>query len=241
MACIRSSRYPTVVAEDDPNTDSAGHRARLRARMLQGGGDAFHDYELLEFILGLAIPRRDTKPLAKVLIQHFHSFAAVISAPPKDLARVEGVGEAAIAAIKFVHAAALRLHRANVYDRPVLAGWQALVDYLHADMAHLARERFRVLFLDSRNVLIADEAMSDGTVNQTAVHVREIVHRALDHGATAIILVHNHPSGDPKPSRDDIQLTNQIRDATRVLGIVLHDHVIIGREGHASFKALGLI
>jgi DNA repair protein RadC len=230
------------MAEADPSaSDPSGHRARLRARMLQGGGEAFHDYELLEYLLGLAIPRRDTKPLAKALIAHFHSFAAVISAPAKDLARADGAGEAAIAALKFVHAAAMRLQRANVYGRPVLAGWQALIDYLHADMAHLARERFRVLFLDSRNVLIADEAMSDGTVNQTAVHVREVIHRTLDHGATAIILVHNHPSGDPKPSRDDIQLTNQIRDAARVLGIVLHDHVVIGREGHASFKALGLL
>lgn len=213
----------------------------MRARMLQGGGDAFHDYELLEYVLGLAIPRRDTKPLAKALIAQFNSFAAAITAPAKDLMRVDGLGEGAIAALKFVHTAALRLQRANVYGKPVLAGWQALIDYLHADMAHLGRERFRVLFLDSRNVLIADEAMSEGTVNQTAVHVREVIHRALDHGATALILVHNHPSGDPKPSRDDIQLTSQIRDASRVLGIVLHDHVVIGREGHASFKALGLL
>lgn len=231
------------MADRDPVSTSpeAGHRARMRAKMLQGGGDAFHDYELLEYILGLAIPRRDTKPMAKALIACFSSFAAVISAPPKDLRRIDGIGDSVIAALKFVHTAALRLQRANVYGKPVLAGWQALIDYLHADMAHLGRERFRVLFLDARNVLIGDEAMSDGTVNQTSVHVREVVHRALDVGATAIILVHNHPSGDPKPSRDDIQLTNQIRDATRVLGIVLHDHVIIGREGHASFKSLGLL
>lgn len=230
------------MADETSNSGlETGHRARMRAKILQGGGEAFHDYELLEYILGLAIPRRDTKPLAKMLIQRFNSFAAVISAPAKDLRRVDGAGDSVIAALKFVHAAALRLQRANIYGKPVLAGWQALLDYLHADMAHLARERFRVLFLDSRNVLISDEAMSEGTVNQTSVHVREVMHRALDLGATAIILVHNHPSGDPKPSRDDIQLTNQIRDAARVLGITLHDHVVIGREGHASFKALGLL
>lgn len=209
--------------------------------MLQGGGDAFHDYELLEYVLGLAIPRRDTKPLAKALIARFQSFAAVIAAEPRDLKRVPGVGDTVIATLGFVRAAALRLQRANIYGKPVLAGWQALLDYLHADMAHLGRERFRVLFLDSRNVLIADEAMSDGTVNQTSVYVREVIHRALDLGATALILVHNHPSGDPKPSRDDIQLTNHIRDAARVLGVQLHDHIVIGREGHASFKALGLL
>ncbi len=226
--------------DSDTATDT-GHRARMRTRMLQGGGDAFHDYELLEYLLGLAIPRRDTKPLAKALIARFQSFAAVIAAEPRDLKRVTGVGDTVIATLGFVRAAALRLQRANVYGRPVLAGWQALLDYLHADMAHLGRERFRVLFLDSRNVLIADEAMSDGTVNQTSVYVREVIHRALDLGATALILVHNHPSGDPKPSRDDIQLTNHIRDAARVLGIQLHDHIVIGREGHASFKALGLL
>ncbi|WBX85288.1 RadC family protein [Sphingosinicella microcystinivorans] len=228
----------------DTDSDSgadAGHRARMRTRMLQGGGDAFHDYELLEYVLGLAIPRRDTKPLAKVLIARFQSFAAVIAAEPRDLKRVPGVGDTVIATLGFVRAAALRLQRANIYGKPVLAGWQALLDYLHADMAHLGRERFRVLFLDSRNVLIADEAMSDGTVNQTSVYVREVIHRALDLGATALILVHNHPSGDPKPSRDDIQLTNHIRDAARVLGVQLHDHIVIGREGHASFKALGLL
>lgn len=228
----------------DTDSDSGadtGHRARMRARILQGGGDAFHDYELLEYLLGLAIPRRDTKPLAKALIARFQSFAAVISAEPRDLKRVAGVGDAVIATLGFVRAAALRLQRANVYGKPVLAGWQALLDYLHADMAHLGRERFRVLFLNSRNVLIADEAMSDGTVNQTSVYVREVIHRALDLGATALILVHNHPSGDPKPSRDDIQLTNHVRDAARVLGIQLHDHIVIGREGHASFKALGLL
>ncbi|MBW7945095.1 MAG: DNA repair protein RadC [Sphingomonadaceae bacterium] len=228
----------------DTDSDSgadAGHRARMRTRMLQGGGDAFHDYELLEYVLGLAIPRRDTKPLAKALIARFQSFAAVIAAEPRDLKRVPGVGDTVIATLGFVRAAALRLQRANIYGKPVLAGWQALLDYLHADMAHLGRERFRVLFLDSRNVLIADEAMSDGTVNQTSVYVREVIHRALDLGATALILVHNHPSGDPKPSRDDIQLTNHIRDAARVLGVQLHDHIVIGREGHASFKALGLL
>jgi len=230
----------TDVEIEVANTE-LGHRARMRVRMLQGGGEAFLDYELIEYILGLAIPRRDTKALAKTLLDRFHSFAGVISAEPRDLKRLPGVGDSVIATFAFVRSAALRLQRANIYGKPVLAGWQALLDYLHADMAHLGRERFRVLFLDSRNVLIADEAMSDGTVNQTSVYVRELIHRALDLGATALILVHNHPSGDPKPSRDDIQLTNHVRDAARVLGIQLHDHIVIGREGHASFKALGLL
>jgi DNA repair protein RadC len=230
------------MADGDADIDmQQGHRARMRTKMLAAGADAFHDYELLEFLLGLAIPRRDTKPLAKTLIARFNSFAGVLSADAKELKRVGGVGDGTVAVIKFVGAAALRLQRANVYGKPVLAGWQALIDYLHADMAHLGRERFRVLFLDTRNVLIADELMSEGTVNQTSVHIREVIHRALDLSATAIILVHNHPSGDAKPSRDDIQLTNQIRDAGRLVGIILHDHVIIGREGHASFKALGLL
>ncbi len=228
-------------SQSTDESTGTGHRARMRAKMLQGGGDAFHDYELLEYLLGLAIPRRDTKPLAKALIARFRSFAAVISAEPRDLKRVEGVGEAVIAALKFVQTAALRLQRANIHGRPVLSGWQALLDYLHADMAHLGRERFRVLFLDSRNVLIADEAMSEGTVNQTTVHVREVIHRALDLGATALILVHNHPAGDPKPSPDDIRLTGQVRDAARMVGVTVHDHIVIGREGHASFKALGLL
>jgi DNA repair protein RadC len=229
------------MAEGDPAAQNSGHRARMREKMLQGGGEAFLDYELLEFILGLAIPRRDTKPLAKALIQRFGTFSAVVAADAADLGKIGGVGDTAIAAIKFIEAASLRFLQAGVQGRPVLAGWQALLDYLHADMAHRGRERFRVLFLDSRNVLIADETMSDGTVNQTTVHVREVIKRALDVGATAFILVHNHPSGDPKPSREDIQLTTQIRDIARGLGIVLHDHVIVGRDGHASFKALGLL
>lgn len=209
--------------------------------MLSGGADAFHDYELLEYVLGFAIQRRDTKVLAKKLIERFGTYSAVLAADADDLRKADGVGDTVIATIKFVQASALRMLQSGVKGRPVLAGWQALIDYLHADMAHLGRERFRVLLLDSKNVLIRDELMSEGTVNQTSVHVREIMKCALDSGATAIILVHNHPSGNPKPSRDDIQLTAQVRDVARGLGIALHDHVIIGRDGHSSFKALGLL
>lgn len=219
----------------------AGHRDRLRRRMLEGGGDAFLDHELLEYVLTLAIPRRDTKPVAKALLKAFGSFGAVLAAPTADLTRVGGVGESAAATLKFVQAAAVRLLKGAIVGRPVLGNWQALEDYLHADMAHNARERFRVLLLDARNVLIHVALMSEGTVNQAAVHVREVVKTALDHAASAIILVHNHPSGNSQPSRDDIAMTIEIRDACRPLCIGVHDHIIIGRDGHSSMKALGLL
>lgn len=209
--------------------------------MLTGGGGAFHDYELLEFVLTLAIPRRDTKALAKALIAEFGSYGAVLAAPADDLIRVDGVGEGAAAALKFIQVSAVRLLKGEIAGRPVLGSWQALEDYLHADMAHDSRERFRVLLLDSRNVLVRERVMSEGTVNQAAVHVREVVKFALENAATALILVHNHPSGNSQPSRDDIAITLQIRDACRPLGIGLHDHVIVGRDGHTSMKSLGLI
>ncbi len=226
-----------MTADPDPS----GHRERLRARLLEGGGDAFLDYELLEYILGLAIPRRDTKPLAKRLLAEFGSFPAVLSASPAELARVEGLSPGAAAAMKFVEAAALRSLRAAALDRPVLAGWQALTDYLHASMAHRMTEEFRVVFLNNRNILIRDEAMGSGTINAAPVYPREIVKRALELGASAVILVHNHPSGDPQPSRDDIAMTKAVIEAGRHLGLSVHDHVVIGRTGHASFRTLGLI
>lgn len=221
--------------------DPAGHRARLRARLLEGGADAFLDYELLEYILGLAIPRRDTKPLAKRLLAEFGSFPAVLSASPAELSRVDGLSEGGAAALKFVEAASLRSLKAAALDRPVLSGWQALSDYLHAAMAHRVTEEFRVIFLNNRNVIVRDEAMGAGTVNAAPVYPREIVKRALELGASAVVLVHNHPSGDPQPSREDISMTKAVVEAGRHLGLSVHDHVVIGRSGHASFRALGLL
>ena len=225
-------------------TDSdigSGHRERLRARLLAGGGDGFHDYELLEYLLGLAIPRRDTKPLAKRLLAEFGSLSVLMAATPAELSRVEGLGDSAAAAIKFVEATALRALRTAALDRPVLSGWQALTDYLHAAMAHRVTEEFRVIFLNNRNVMIRDEPMGAGTINSAPVYPREIVKRALELGAVGMVLVHNHPSGDPQPSRDDIVMTKAIIEAGRHLGLSVHDHVIIGRSGHVSMRAQGLI
>jgi len=224
-----------------PEPDSTGHRARLRKRLIEGGGDALLDHELLEFLLTLAIPRRDTKPIAKALLREFGGLAAVFTADAEALSRVDGVGEGAVSAIKIAQAAALRLLRDQASERPVLASWQALLDYLRADMAHHVIERVRVLHLNSRNMLIRDELVSEGTIDQSAVHVREVIRRAIDLGSAAIILVHNHPSGDPAPSRADIELTRDIIEAGKRLGIAVHDHVIIGTKGHASLRALGLI
>jgi DNA repair protein RadC len=224
-----------------PADDASGHRARLRSRLFEGGPEALLDHELVEYLLALAIPRRDTKPLARMLLAEFGSIGALLGADPVTLSRVDGLSEGAVAAIKIAEASALRLLRSPIANRPVLSNWQALLDYLHADMAHRANERVRVLHLDTRNKLIRDELISEGSIDQAAVHVREVVKRALELNAAAIILVHNHPSGDPKPSRADIALTRDIVDACRPLGLAVHDHVIIGSGGHASFKALGLI
>lgn len=224
-----------------PERDHSGHRARLRQRLLTHGDEALLDHELIEYLLALAIPRRDTKPLAKALLAEFGGIGGLFAADPDSLMRVQGMGETAAAAIKIGQAAALRLLRAKVAQRPVLGNWQALIDYLHADMAHHVNERVRVLHLNSRNVLIRDELISEGSIDEAAVHVREVVRRAIDLGSAAIILVHNHPSGDPAPSRADIDLTRQIAEAGKRLGITLHDHIIIGANGHVSLRALGLI
>jgi DNA repair protein RadC len=213
----------------------------MRRKLLAAGPDALLDHELLEMVLFLAIPRQDTKPLAKALIARFGSFAAAISAPVEDLRRVEGVGEAVIAALKTVQGAALRLMRAEVQDRPVLTNWQRLVDYLSATLSRERIEQFRVLFLDAKNRLIADEAQARGTVNHTPVYPREVAKRCLELQATAIILVHNHPSGDPTPSRADIEMTAEIRAAVGVLGVVVHDHLIVGNGRHFSFRREGLL
>jgi DNA repair protein RadC len=218
-----------------------GHRQRLRARFLAGGPDALPDYELLELLLFMAIPQRDTKPLAKALIVHFGSFADVIAAAPDRLKEVDGVKDATVAALKIVAAAALRLAKAQIIGKPALSSWDALLDYCSAVMGRTQTEEFRVLFLDRKNVLVADEVHQKGTVDHTPVYPREVVKRALELGASALILVHNHPSGDPTPSRADIAMTQEIAAAAKALKIEVHDHLVIGRGKHASFKALGLL
>jgi DNA repair protein RadC len=218
-----------------------GHRERLRARFREAGEEALADYELVELVLFRALPRRDVKPLSKALMTRFGSFAEVVSASPARLAEVEGLGEAAITELKLVQAAAHRLARGELKRRPVLSSWSAVIDYCRAAMAFADREQFRVLFLDKRNQLIADELQQTGTVDHTPVYPREVVKRALELSATALLLVHNHPSGDPTPSRADIQMTKSIIDVARPLGIEVHDHIIVGKEGHASLKGLRLI
>jgi DNA repair protein RadC len=237
-----SDPLPDLLApEPAPASDTAGHRARLRKRLIETGGDGLLDHELVEYLLALAIPRRDTKPLAKALLREFGGITGLLTADPVALGRVSGMGETSVAAIRIAHAAAIRLVHARVAARPVLANWQALLDYLRADMAHHAIERFRVLHLNTRNMLIRDEVMSEGSIDQAAVHVREVIRRAIDFGSAAIILVHNHPSGDPSPSRADIAVTRDIIDAGKPLGIAVHDHLIIGTGGHVSLRAQGLI
>jgi DNA repair protein RadC len=230
-----------VAASKPEASDSAGHRARLRKRLLDGGAEALADYEVLEFLLFGASVRGDTKATAKSLIKRFGSLAGVLNADPAALQEVKGVGEVATGAIKIAALAARRMSRNQVEDRPVLGSWQALLDYLTVDMAHLNVERVRVLFLNTQNRLIHDQHVCDGSIDEAAIHPREVIRRALDLGATALILVHNHPSGSPEPSRADIQITNRIAEAGRLLGITVHDHVIIGREGHVSLRAKGLI
>ncbi len=218
-----------------------GHRQRLRERLIKSGAVSLPDYELLEIVLFSALPRQDTKPLAKSLLQQFGSFAEVISAEPSTLKKVPGVGDSVIAALKTVEGAAHRLAQQQILNKPVLSNWQALLDYLRATMAYAAAEQFRVLFLNKKNILIADEVQQKGTVDHTPVYPREIIKRALELNATAIIMVHNHPSGDPTPSDADIQMTLEVQAAGEKMGIVLHDHIVIARDGAKSFKALGLI
>ncbi len=231
-------KFDSAIDKADPN---AGHRERLRARFVKGGAAAMPDYELLELTLFAAVPRKDTKPLAKTLLARFGGFADVIAAPRERLLEIPGVGEAVVSQLKIVEAAAARLAQTRVIGRPALSSWTALLDYCMAVMARAPAEEFRVLFLDRKNVLIADEVQARGTVDHTPVYPREIVKRALEHSASAIILVHNHPSGDPTPSKADIAMTREVAAAAKALGIAIHDHLVIGRSGHASFKSLGLL
>lgn len=220
--------------------DGTGHRARLRERLLRVGHDALHDHEIVEYLLALVIPRRDTKPLAKYLLNEFGGIGGLLAADPEAIRRA-GLGDTGIAALKVVNAAALRLLKAEVAARPVINSWQALLDYLHADLAHIPVERVRVLFLNAKNMLIRDELMGEGSTSEAAIYAREVIRRALDLSASSLILVHNHPSGDPSPSKQDIAVTRDIVEAGKRLGIQVHDHVIIGTKGHASLRSLGLI
>jgi DNA repair protein RadC len=229
---VRGDRLPSYIKD---------HRARLRARFMAGGAGALPDYEMLELVLFRAIPRADVKPLAHRLLARFHDFNGVLAAPAARLEEVEGVGEAVICELKIIEAAAQRLARARVLQRQVISSWDALLDYCHTTMAHRDVEGFRVLYLDRKNVLIADEEQARGTVDHVPVYPREVIKRALELNASALILVHNHPSGDPTPSEADIAMTLKIRDGAEVLGLTLHDHLIIGRAREASFRALGYL
>ena len=226
---------------EDAAGGRAGHRQRLRERFAKGGADALPDYELLELVLFRAIQRRDTKDLAKRLIARFGSFAEVVNAPETLLREVKDVGDAVVVEIKLVRASAHRLMQSEILEKPILSSWQQVIDYCQAVMAYEAREQFRILFLDKKNRLIADELQGEGTVDHTPVYIREVVKRALELSSTALILVHNHPSGDPTPSRADIDMTRMIAAAAKPLGITLHDHIIVGRSGHASFRNLQLL
>jgi DNA repair protein RadC len=230
---------PARPAETDDHRE--GHRERLRARFAAGAPDALPEYELLELILFRSIPRRDVKRTAKDLIRRFGSFAEVMAAPAARLKEVPGVGESVALDLKIVEAAARRLARGAIAKRPVLSSWSSVIEYCRTAMAFAEREQFRILFLDKKNQLIADEVQQSGTVDHTPVYPREIVKRALELAATAVILVHNHPSGDPTPSQADITMTREIVAVAKPLGIAIHDHIIVGRDGHASFRGMRLI
>ena len=231
-ALALGARVPSYISD---------HRKRLRARFIDGGAQALPDYEMLELVLFRAIARQDVKPLARLLLDSFGDFGRVISASPARLKMVKGVGDAVVLELKIVEAAAQRLMRARVMHRPVLTSWSALVDYCHTALAHRETECFRVLYLDRKNVLIADEEQAKGTVDHVPVYPREVVKRALELNASALILVHNHPSGDPTPSDADLSMTHAIHEAAQVLGLTLHDHLIIGKSRELSFRAEGYL
>ncbi|MBD3679482.1 MAG: DNA repair protein RadC [Rhodobacteraceae bacterium] len=228
----RSEKLPSYIRD---------HRKRLRERFLTGGAAAMPDYEILELVLFRAIPRQDVKPLARRLLETFGDFSHVISAPVERLKQVSGVGEAVIVELKIVEAAAHRLARSRVLRRPVISGWDVLLDYCRTAMAHRETEQFRVLYLDRKNVLIADEEQARGTVDHVPVYPREVVKRALELNASALILVHNHPSGDPTPSESDVAMTSQVAQAAQALGLTLHDHLIVGKSAELSFRSAGYL
>lgn len=235
-----------LAADFSPKTledtlNPAGHRQRLRTRFLTGGAEALADYEMLELLLFLAIPQKDVKPLAKILIAEFGCLASVLAASPGRLMQISGIKENSVTALKIVQASALRMMQQELADRPIISSWEKLIGYLYAALAQEKTEQFRVLFLDKRNHLIRDEIMHRGTIDHAPVYPREIARRALELAATALILVHNHPSGDPTASKPDIEITKTILQAVTPLGIIVHDHVIIGKQGHFSFKEKGII
>lgn len=237
----KSASTPDDAKSESGKHAGAGHRERLRERLLKGGAEALADYEVLEYLLFAAIKQGDTKPIAKALIAQFGSLSGVLNADANALQRTKGIGKTSAAALKSVAIAARRMARSEVSEKPLLSSWQALIDYLAIDMAHLTVERVRVLYLDTKNRLIDDHHVGDGSIDEAAIHPREVIRRAMDVGAAALILVHNHPSGNPSPSKADIQITKRIAEAGRLLGVTLHDHVIVGREGHVSMRAKGLI
>ena len=219
---------------------SGGHRSRLRTRLLDAGPAGFHDYELIEYLLTLTIPRVDTKPLAKRLIDDFGGIGPLLGASAETLKR-ERLSDATVAALKIAEATALRMLETRIEGQPVLSSWDALGDYLHASMAHRRTEEVRILFLNAKNMLLANEALWQGSVDEASVHVREVIARAIALGATAMIIVHNHPSGDPTPSTQDIRLTRDLVEAGRHMKVTVHDHVIVGAQGRTSMRAMGLI
>jgi DNA repair protein RadC len=227
-------------SQSDDKKGSGGHRARLRQRLLDSGAGGLLDHELVEYLLALTIPRVDTKPLAKRLLHDFGGIGPLLSASADTLRR-EGLADSTVAALKIAHATALRLLETRVESRPILSSWDALCDYLHAAMAHSRVEEVRVLFLNAKNLLIANEALWQGSVDEASVHVREVIARAIALGATALIIVHNHPSGDPTPSQQDIRLTRDLVEAGRHMRVTVHDHVIVGFGGRTSMRAMGLI
>ena len=229
---VPQGRLPSYIAD---------HRARLRERFRKGGSDAMPDYELLELVLFRSIPRKDVKPLARALLDEFGDFNRVLSAPPERLAKVSGLGIASVTDLKIVEAAAHRMARAKILQNHVISSWDAVLDYCHTTMSHRDTEQFRILFLDRKNILIADEEQARGTVDHVPVYPREVAKRALELNASALILVHNHPSGDPTPSDEDITMTNRIQQACDALGIALHDHLIVGKSREISFRSAGLI
>ncbi|MCU9837273.1 DNA repair protein RadC [Ruegeria sp. WL0004] len=229
---LPSGRLPSYIRD---------HRKRLRDRFMAGGAAALPDYELLELVLFRSIPRQDVKPLARLLLDTFGDFNRVLTAPAERLAEVKGVGEAVITDLKILEASAHRMARARVMQRQVISSWDALLDYCHTTMAHRETEQFRVFYLDRKNVLIADEEQARGTVDHVPVYPREVAKRALELNASALILVHNHPSGDPTPSQSDIDMTTRIRSACEALGLTLHDHLIIGKSVELSFRAEGYL
>ncbi|KFC69207.1 DNA repair protein RadC [Devosia sp. LC5] len=225
-----------------PIDDHAGHRQRVRERFLKVGGDALEDYELLELILQLVVPRRDTKALAKTLLREFGTFSGVFNASQARLEKIDGLGATSVAHIKVIQAVAARFGRDRIAtEKPILSSWSQLIDYCNSQMAYETIEQFRILFLDKKNRLIADEVQQTGTVDHTPVYPREVIKRTLELSATALILVHNHPSGDPAPSSADVRMTKEIADIAKPLGITLHDHLIIGKAGHTSLRGLKLI